>query len=262
MTLVHQHLQSKHYQAGEFIVKHNEIASELFFIISGEVDIIDANELVFARGYAGEFFGELGLVYSIPRTASVRAATPVEVCSLSKSDFLKLQEQVPSLKSEVHRSAMERLRRFQKELVRLTSIPEGTRYTEKQLQVFKEVFFYWDRNNDQILDSNDLGDLISALSGKEFSPEEIKQIVRMLDHDKDGVVSFDDFVMKIRTLRWFLEPREGLKIKKELSLKREVDKRGGLLDVEAKSLGLGICIGVFAALVPVVVSYWLGWWHK
>jgi len=249
-------LQSQFYPKGSMIVNRNDIAKEMFFIIKGEVDIIDANHRTFAHGHSGEFFGELGLVYSIPRTASVRASTDVDLCMLLKQDFDVLRHKFPAIEIEVSRLAMERLSRFQVELVKLVSIPESTSFTQEQIQVFQEVFFYWDRNNDNILDKTDINELIQALSGKKFTESDLDRIIRMLDSDHDGFVSFEDFVKKIRTLVWFLSPKENKRIKREL--KKEGKGEGNEVDLglDFKSILLGAVVGVVATLIPVVVVWW------
>lgn len=54
--------------------------------------------------------------------------------------------------------------------------------------------------------------MMEIISGKKFSSNEIDQIIRMIDADKDGVVSFQDFREKIWNLRWFIEPAQAAKI--------------------------------------------------
>lgn len=68
----------------QFLLKIGTIAKEMFFLHSGEVDIISVNFARLDREKAGAVFGELALVYSIPRTATVKAATDVEVWVLEK----------------------------------------------------------------------------------------------------------------------------------------------------------------------------------
>eukprot|EP01126_Amoeba_proteus_P065413 TRINITY_DN929_c0_g2_i24.p1 TRINITY_DN929_c0_g2~~TRINITY_DN929_c0_g2_i24.p1 ORF type:complete len:426 (+),score=83.73 TRINITY_DN929_c0_g2_i24:1129-2406(+) len=48
--------------------------------------------------------------------------------------------------------------------------------------------------------------MMEIISGKKWTPPEIDQVIRMLDHDRDGVISYDDFRAKIWNLRWFIEP--------------------------------------------------------
>lgn len=52
---------------------------------------MDKKYQVFNTGKAGECFGEIGLLYSIPRTAHVRAATDVELLLLKKSGTLEIR---------------------------------------------------------------------------------------------------------------------------------------------------------------------------
>jgi CRP-like cAMP-binding protein len=46
---------------------------------------------------AGDYFGELALLYDVPRTATARARTPLQLYSLNKPDFQELLIQVPRI---------------------------------------------------------------------------------------------------------------------------------------------------------------------
>eukprot|EP01127_Copromyxa_protea_P009634 TRINITY_DN2286_c0_g1_i1.p1 TRINITY_DN2286_c0_g1~~TRINITY_DN2286_c0_g1_i1.p1 ORF type:complete len:630 (-),score=143.30 TRINITY_DN2286_c0_g1_i1:140-1813(-) len=154
----------------------------------------------------GEFFGEMGLVFSIPRTASVRAASYVVCHSLSKEDFNNARLQTPSIETRVQEIAKFRFARFREELAKLAH-NHSTEFTPDQTRVFREVFSFWDRDNDDKLTKEETGEMMEIISGKKFPPEEIDKIIKMIDHDRDGVVSYDDFRQKIWNLRWFIEPQ-------------------------------------------------------
>ncbi len=48
-------------------------ASQMFFINRGTVDVVSEDgSVVFASMNEGKFFGEISLVFSCPRTASIR----------------------------------------------------------------------------------------------------------------------------------------------------------------------------------------------
>jgi CRP-like cAMP-binding protein len=66
--------------AGVEIVKKGESADEMYLICRGKVEIIDDTGTVISTLGDGEFFGEIGLLMSIPRTATVSKRKP---CAIS-----------------------------------------------------------------------------------------------------------------------------------------------------------------------------------
>jgi CRP-like cAMP-binding protein len=57
----------------------------------------DGAETVLATLARGEVFGEKALLDDTPRTASVRAKTPVDVLVISREDFVAMVERFPVL---------------------------------------------------------------------------------------------------------------------------------------------------------------------
>jgi NADH dehydrogenase len=94
-------LRIDHYEPGELIIGKHEIGRELFIIRSGEVEVFDppgdGAEAVLATLARGEVFGEKALLDDTPRTASVRAKTPVDVLVISREDFVAMVERFPVL---------------------------------------------------------------------------------------------------------------------------------------------------------------------
>jgi voltage-gated potassium channel len=67
-------------------------------IVKGEVDVLDtAGEASIARLGEREVFGERALLEDTPRTATVRAATPVDVLVMSRGDFRAMVTNFPVL---------------------------------------------------------------------------------------------------------------------------------------------------------------------
>ena len=56
----------------------------------------------------GEFFGEISLLLSQPRTASVRAATPCNLFVLHKADFDRVLRNFPDLAGTLRDNARQR----------------------------------------------------------------------------------------------------------------------------------------------------------
>ena len=89
-----------HYEPGELIIRRGEIGRELFSILAGEVEVLgpgNGSGDVVARLGPKAVFGERALLEDTPRTASVRAASPVDVIVVGRADFRALVESFPVL---------------------------------------------------------------------------------------------------------------------------------------------------------------------
>jgi NADH:ubiquinone reductase (H+-translocating) len=88
-----------HFEPGELIIREGQIGRELFSIVHGEVEVLGANGSgeVLARLGPKAVFGERALLEDTPRTASVRAATPVDVIVVGRADFKALVDSFPAL---------------------------------------------------------------------------------------------------------------------------------------------------------------------
>ena len=88
-------LQRMRYRRGEVIVAEGERADRFYVVASGEAEVIQrvANRDVYVCTYApGQYFGEVGLLASRPRNATVRAVSQVDVLSLDEKAFRQLVE--------------------------------------------------------------------------------------------------------------------------------------------------------------------------
>lgn len=93
-------LQVNHYEPGEIIVQKGQIGRELYMIVRGEVEVVIPGadgEIVVATLGKREVFGEKALLEDTQRTATVRAAAPVDVLVMSRGDLRSLVEQFPVL---------------------------------------------------------------------------------------------------------------------------------------------------------------------
>jgi NADH dehydrogenase len=88
-----------HYEPGELIIRQGQIGRELFSIVKGEVEVLGANGTgeVIARLGPKSVFGERALLEDTPRTASVRAATAVDLIVVGRADFKSLVDSFPAL---------------------------------------------------------------------------------------------------------------------------------------------------------------------
>jgi ABC-type lipoprotein export system ATPase subunit len=116
LTWVTRELEPRQFHPGETIITQGEMADRFYIITSGEVEIEihhpDGQEIIVDRLGQGKYFGEMGLVRSGARTATVRAApdTQVEVATLDREDFSRLMATSEETKAEMGRITDERSR--------------------------------------------------------------------------------------------------------------------------------------------------------
>jgi ATP-binding cassette subfamily B protein len=86
-------LVAERYGPGDPVIVQGEPGDRLCILISGSAEVLihdgTGQHVVNVLG-PGDFFGELALVHDEPRRATVRAATPTVIRSISKSDFYAL----------------------------------------------------------------------------------------------------------------------------------------------------------------------------
>lgn len=80
---------------GTVVVREGEAAEELFVVASGTLVVTSSGEGLDGTGpvnelHAGDYFGEIGLIEGIPRTATVTASSEAELLVIPGDDFLEL----------------------------------------------------------------------------------------------------------------------------------------------------------------------------
>lgn len=248
-------LVAKSFDRGDYIVKINDMANEMFFIAEGTVEYLDSKYHTFSHSTSGEFFGELGLLYSIPRTASVRCATDVVVYILSKKDFDAIRGNNEVISKAVDAIAAKRFNHFKYELVNLAFMPHDQPFTDAQINSFREAFYRYTQGSGKI-DISGLKRMVVDLSGTEFSEEELKAFFNTLDVDKDNVISFDDFFTKIRTLKWILDPKDNAKYSAKIleKMEREENSKPWFPEFNFKSFAMGSLLGAVTLAGIAIVA--------
>ena len=74
---------------GEYIIEQGKVGDSFFAIGSGQADVFENGNLKTTLG-PGEYFGEIALLLSVPRTATVVAKTPMRVFRLNSEGFDRL----------------------------------------------------------------------------------------------------------------------------------------------------------------------------
>ncbi|MBW1769500.1 MAG: cyclic nucleotide-binding domain-containing protein [Deltaproteobacteria bacterium] len=110
------HVKTVRFSAGEIIFRQGDRASELYFIVTGSVQVIrglDTDTKLIAELGEGDTFGEIALISDQPRTGTVRAITDIEVCTIHKIEFEQLIKQSPALRDASSKMVRERLHDMQ-----------------------------------------------------------------------------------------------------------------------------------------------------
>ena len=96
-------------EEGKTLTREGDLGREFFVIVEGDVSVTqDGNEI--RRLGAGDFFGEIALIYdNARRTATVTAASPLRFFVLTRQSFRSLLEHQPEIEGKVMAALEERL---------------------------------------------------------------------------------------------------------------------------------------------------------
>ncbi len=94
---------------GEFLFHADDTGKEMYFILTGELEVIGKNGNIDAVLVDGDYFGEIALFMDVKRTASIRAVTYCEMYSLSKESFDYVIGRYPGIASKIESKIRERM---------------------------------------------------------------------------------------------------------------------------------------------------------
>lgn len=94
---------------GDTIVYKGDIGFDMFFISKGSVDVVSEDEsIVYATLTTGQFFGEIALLFSSPRTATIKAREYCDMYRLKKEIFDDILERYPDFEKQIKELADKR----------------------------------------------------------------------------------------------------------------------------------------------------------
>jgi CRP-like cAMP-binding protein len=96
-------------EPGEELTREGTTGREFFVIEDGTANVVLGGRKIATLG-PGEFFGEMALLDQGPRSATVRAATPMSLYVIGAREFATLIEEVPHVTRKLLQGLAKRLR--------------------------------------------------------------------------------------------------------------------------------------------------------
>ena len=95
---------------GRVVVREGELGREFLVLMEGSAVVSRKGRRLATLG-AGDFFGEIALVSKVPRTATVKTASPVRALVVSGRDFWALLDASPAITRKIAEAMGDRLAR-------------------------------------------------------------------------------------------------------------------------------------------------------
>jgi CRP-like cAMP-binding protein len=93
---------------GYQLAREGQFAHEFFIIEDGVAAVMAGGDRIAELG-AGDFFGEIGLLETERRTATVVATTPMELIVMFEREFRQMEREMPSIATRVRSAIRARL---------------------------------------------------------------------------------------------------------------------------------------------------------
>lgn len=93
---------------GTVLCREGKLGREFFVVVDGEAEVTRGGKKIATRK-GGEFFGEIALVSTTKRTATVTATTPLRCFILTRGDFRRVLDENPAVQRKVMEALAERV---------------------------------------------------------------------------------------------------------------------------------------------------------
>lgn len=143
----------EYWQEGALVLEEGAYGPRMMVLLDGRVEILRRDPSGVQRSIAelgpGEILGEMSLLLDLPRTATVRALTPLRVFAMDRAAFTEMVESgdpaVLKLGLQLSRVLALRLIHLNDRVVELLAASELTRpLREKFSEARQEIFNLWD----------------------------------------------------------------------------------------------------------------------
>lgn len=110
LAAIGKFLRPSLHQPNEYILTEGDDAKSMYWVVRGAVRVTSRDgESTYAELKPGSFFGEIGILMDIPRTATIIAKLRSLVVKLNKEDLQKVLPDYPQVERAIREEAAERL---------------------------------------------------------------------------------------------------------------------------------------------------------
>jgi CRP-like cAMP-binding protein len=109
LVRVAQIAEEVEFEPKEAIISEGEIGDSMYLIVAGRVEVFKGKRLVVQLGER-ECVGEMAILDSEPRSATVRASTPVSALKIEREDFYDLMTERLDIAQGIIKVLLRRLR--------------------------------------------------------------------------------------------------------------------------------------------------------
>ena len=110
LAAIGSHLRPQLYNSHDYILTEGDDAKAMYWLVRGAVRVTSRDgESTYAELKPGAFFGEIGILMDIPRTATIIAKLKSLVVRLNKEDLMKELPKYPEVERAILEEANERL---------------------------------------------------------------------------------------------------------------------------------------------------------
>ena len=109
LASVAEQMREARIETGTELIREGEAGTEFFVVTDGSLEITVRGRVVRMLG-AGDFLGELALLFGAPRSATAVALEPTTLLVMEKEDFTALMNGQPDVETKVFAVVAERMR--------------------------------------------------------------------------------------------------------------------------------------------------------
>lgn len=110
LAAIGKHLRPQVHAPRDYILTEGDDAKAMYWLVRGQVAVTSRDgESTFAELQPGAFFGEIGILMEIPRTATIIARSKCMLVVLKKEDLVKELPSFPEVERTIRDEAQERL---------------------------------------------------------------------------------------------------------------------------------------------------------